>query len=254
MPGEGRLPRGKAARPRAQPSPAGLSRERIVAAALAIIDAEGVEGFSMRGLAQALGVYPTAIYWHVPNRNALLAEVVAHALAGIVPPDDAGDWDLWLKELFRRYRGAVRRHPHLAALMGAQLVSNAGVSPAFVENVLAVLSLAGFTDQALVRAYNTVIALMVGFVTIEFAAAPVEDATAWAASLKRAIADVDPDRHPLLARNLPRLANHAFILRWQNGADVPLDDSFEMYVDAAVRGLKQLAPAERPAKGEPCRS
>jgi TetR/AcrR family transcriptional regulator, tetracycline repressor protein len=234
--------------------PTGLSRERIVAAALAIIDAEGIEGFSMRGLAQALGVYPTAIYWHVPNRNALLAEVVSHALAGVVPPDDAGDWDLWLKELFRGYRSAVRRHPHLAALMGAQLVSNAGVSPAFVEKVLAVLSLAGFTDELLVRAYNTVIALMVGFVTIEFATAPTEDAPAWAASLKRAIDDVNSDRHPLLARNLPRLANRAFILRWQNGVEVPLDDSFEMYVDAAVKGLRQLAPAERPGKGGPCRS
>jgi AcrR family transcriptional regulator len=248
------LPRGKAARPRPQPSPAGLSRERIVAAALAIIDAAGVDGFSMRGLAQALGVYPTAIYWHVPNRNALLAEVVSHALAGVVPPDDVGDWDLWLKELFRGYRSAVREHPHLAALMGAQLVSNAGVSPAFVEKVLAVLSLAGFTDEHLVRAYNTVIALMVGFVTIEFATAPAEDAPAWAASLKRAIHDVDPGRHPLLARNLGRLANRAFILRWQNGVEVPLNDSFEMYVDAAVKGLRQLAPAERSGKGGPCRS
>lgn len=203
----------------------------------------------MRRLAQALGVYPTAIYWHVPNRNALLADVVALALADVVPPDDAGDWDLWLKELFRRYRGAVRRHPHLAALMGAQLVSNAGVSPALVENVLAVLSRAGFRDEFLVRAYNTAIALMVGFVTIEFAAAPVEDAPAWAASFKRAIAEVDPDQHPLLARNLPRLANRAFILRWQNGADVPLDDSFEMYIDAAVTGLKQLAVRERIKSG-----
>src|SRR6185503_4133764 len=62
-PGGDWLPRGKAVRPRRPPpqrSPAGLSRERIVAAALAIIDAEGIEGFSMRGLAQALGVYPTA--------------------------------------------------------------------------------------------------------------------------------------------------------------------------------------------------
>jgi AcrR family transcriptional regulator len=220
-----------------------LSRERVVATALSIIDREGMDAFSMRALAQALGVYPTAVYWYVANRNALLAEVVAHALRDVVPPEDvaqgSGDWTVWLKDLFRRYRKAVRRHPNLAALMGAQMVSNAGVNPAYVEKVLTVLASAGFKDDRLVQAFNAVVAIKTGFVTIEFATAPTEDRDRWADELKRAIHAVDAREHPLLARNLPRLANRAFIVRWQNGTEVPLDDSFETYIDVAVKGLKQ---------------
>lgn len=217
-----------------------MSRDRVVSTALSIIDKEGIDGFSMRGLAQELGVYPTAVYWYVPNRNALLAEVVSHALSDVVPPEDVGDWRLWLKELFRRYRNTVRRHPNLAALMGAQLVSNAGVNPAFVDKILTVLSRAGFDGEHLVQAFNTVVAVKVGFVTIEFAAAPVEDDKAWAAEMKRSIRAVNPERHPVLARNLARIENRAFIVRWQNGTEVPLDDSFEMYIDVAVKGLERL--------------
>jgi AcrR family transcriptional regulator len=222
-----------------------LSKQRVVATALSIIDCEGMDAFSMRGLAQALGVYPTAVYWYVANRNALLAEVVAHALRDVVPPEDVGDWTVWLKDLFGRYRKAVQRHPNLAALMGAQMVSNAGVNPVLVEKILAVLSAAGFKDERLVRAFNSVVAVMTGFVTIEFATAPTEDRDRWAAELKRAIHAVDAREHPVLARNLPRLANRAFIVRWQNGIDVPLDDSFETYIDVAVKGLKQLLPNGR---------
>jgi AcrR family transcriptional regulator len=217
-----------------------MSKDRVVTTALSIIDHEGLDAFSMRGLAQELGVYPTAVYWYVPNRNALLAEVVSHALSDVVPPDDIGDWRSWLKELFRRYRNTVRRHPNLAALMGAQLVSNAGVNPAFVDKILTVLSQAGFDSERLVQAFNTVVAVMVGFVTIEFAAAPMEDNKAWAAEMKRSIRAVNPQRHPVLSRNLARLENRAFVVRWQNGTDVPLDDSFEMYIEVTIKGFERL--------------
>ena len=199
-----------------------MSKDRVISTALSIIDSQGMEAFSMRGLAQALGVHPTAVYWYVPNRNALLAEVVSHALNDVVPPENVGDWRPWLKELFRRYRNTVRRHPNLAALMGAQLVSNAGVNPELVDRILTVLSRAGFEDDRVVRAFNTVIAIMVGFVTIEFATAPVEDTAAWAAELRKSFRMVNPQRHPVLARNLDRLENRAFIVRWQNGIEVPL--------------------------------
>lgn len=228
-----------AGRGRRDGAPAGLSKDRIVTAALAIIDRDGVEAFSLRSLALALGVYPTAIYWYVPSRNALLAEVVARALGDVLPPDERLDWRVWLKELFRRYRASVRRHPNVAPLIGAQLVSNAGADPALVERILAVLAAAGFAGDALVHAYNTVVAVMVGFVTLELAPMPAGDTDAWAADLRRTFRGADPARHPALAANLPRLENRAFIVRWQNGTAVPLDDSFEVFIDVAVRGLEQ---------------
>jgi TetR/AcrR family tetracycline transcriptional repressor len=224
-------------KPRADP-PA-MSKDRVVDAALALVDAQGVDGFGMRGLAEALGVYPTAIYWYVANRNALLAEVVAHALRDVAPVWHGDDWQAWLKNLFRRYRAAVQRHPNIAPLIGAQLVSNAGVSAAFIDRILNVLAAAGFTGDHLIHAYNAVIAVQVGFVTLEFAPAPKEDRESWADDIKAHLRGADAAAHPVLAQNLGRLENRAFIARWQNGADVPLDDSFELFIDIAVAGLAQ---------------
>jgi AcrR family transcriptional regulator len=223
----------------AAPLAEGLNKQRVVAAALSLIDAQGFEAFSMRSLAQELGVYPTALYWHVPNRNALLAEVVSVALADVVPPGHADDWRVWLKDLFRRYRAAVRRHPNIAPLIGAQLVSNAGVSLELVNSILTVLSSAGFKDDLLVHAYNAVIAFKVGFVTLEFAPMPTEDADAWTSALKQSFRSVDPQAQPVLARTLPLMENRAFIVRWQNGSKVALNESFEMYIDIAISGLEQ---------------
>jgi AcrR family transcriptional regulator len=232
------MPLQKRKRPRRGPSAEILSKDRIVATALALIDDEGLDGFSMRSLADALGVYPTAIYWYVPNRNTLLAEVVAQALSEIVP-EDSGDWQIWLKTLFRRYRRSVQKHPNIAPLIGAQLVSNAGVGPAVIDRILTVLLHAGFRDDHLVQAYNAVIAVQVGFVTLEFAPAPQEDTERWATDLKTMFGQIDSVLHPVLAQYLPRLENRAFILRWQNGATVPLDTSFELFIDIAVRGLEE---------------
>jgi AcrR family transcriptional regulator len=228
-------------RSKARANPPAMSRDRVVAAALALIDAQGLDGFSMRGLAEALGVYPTAIYWYVENRNALLAEVVGHALRDVAPEWHGDNWQAWLKDLFRRYRAAVQRHPNIAPLIGAQLVSNAGVGAAFIDRILTVLAAAGFIGDQLIHAYNAVIAVQVGFVTLEFAPAPQENRESFADTVKAHLRGADAAAHPVLAQNLSRLENRAFIARWQNGADVPLDASFELFIDIAVAGLAQRA-------------
>ena len=49
----------------------GLTEERIVAAALELIDAAGLSNFSLRDVARSLDVYPTAVYWYVKSRDDL---------------------------------------------------------------------------------------------------------------------------------------------------------------------------------------
>lgn len=220
----------------------GLSKEKVVAAALALIDRNGAAGFSLRDVARHLGVYPTAIYWHVPSRNALIGEIAAFAMRDIVPPVSPRNWRAWLKGLFRRYRAAVRRHPNIAPLLGAQLVSNVGVDARMIEGILAALTHAGYGGRALVDAFNVVIATMSGFVTMEFGPEPAEDPRGWAASFERRVRALGTAEHPVLARHLPALANRAFILRWQNGTKVPLGRGFEAFIDCVVRGLAERAP------------
>ncbi|WP_029065977.1 TetR/AcrR family transcriptional regulator [Labrenzia sp. DG1229] len=215
----------------------GLTKEAIVDAALKLIDTADLESFSMRNLAKELGVYPTAIYWHIPSRNAVIAEVITQVLCDIVPTDEP-DWKLWLKKLFRNYRQAIRAHPNVAPLIGVQLVSNASVDLNMIESILETLSKAGITDADLPATYNAVIAAMVGYTTQEFAMVPKEEAEDWANSMQTIVGSVDGGQFPLLARNIDAFSNKAFILRWQNGAESPLDPGFETFIDAVVLGLE----------------
>jgi TetR/AcrR family tetracycline transcriptional repressor len=50
---------------------------------------------------------------------------------------------------------------------------------------------------------------------------------------------------PTLARYLPKLANKAFIMRWSNCVEVPLDSSFDMFVDVIILGLEQKLKSRR---------
>lgn len=217
----------------------GLTREAIVAAAIKLIDDTELESFSMRNLAKELGVYPTAIYWHIPSRNAIIAAVISDVLRDITPPLSS-DWKEWLKTLFRNYRYAIRRHPNVAPLIGVQLVSNLSVDLGMIERILTILTQAGCLPRRLPTAYNAVIATMVGFTTQEFAMVPKEEAAEWAIGMRKVVASVEADSHPILAQNIGEMSNKSFILRWQNGAEAPMDDSFELFINAFVTGLEMI--------------
>jgi TetR/AcrR family tetracycline transcriptional repressor len=72
---------GRAARRGGPATP--LTRERIVGTALAIVDAEGLGALSMRRLGSELGVDPMAVYYHVPNKEALLDAIVEAVMSAI---------------------------------------------------------------------------------------------------------------------------------------------------------------------------
>lgn len=225
--------------PKIQPRRGELSRDQIITAALDCLDRSGLEAFSLREVARALNVFPTAVYWHVRDgRNGLLAAVAARVMDGVVPPlDETAAWQDWILELFRRYRLAIRAHPAAAPLLGAQLVSNAGVQPEVVEGIIWALERAGFAGSALVCAYNAVVAGMVGFTTLEFARPPRDDAAGWEAAQQARVTELCDGRYPAIARHAGELAGGAFILRWTDGLASPLDDSFEAFAQALIRGL-----------------
>jgi AcrR family transcriptional regulator len=213
----------------------------IVKATLELIDEVGQDGFTLRRLAERLGVYPTAIYWHVPGRDELLSRAVALALRDVMPQRRKGPWRDHLTTILERFRKAIRRHPNIAPLVGAQLVSNSSPDFEFIEGLLAVLGEAGISGVHLTGAYNFVVASIVGFTTQEFAPLPAEDTKAWQVRVRGRLSEVDPRRFPVLARNIDALANHAFILRWQNGNEVPMGVSFEFLVAGVIAGVERLA-------------
>ncbi|HEY1704840.1 MAG TPA: TetR/AcrR family transcriptional regulator C-terminal domain-containing protein [Trebonia sp.] len=95
-----------------------LHREDVLAGALALLDAEGLEGLTMRKLAARLGVQAGALYWHFRHKQALLDAMADAVLAGADGPVPQGTWEQQLAELGARLRRAL-----LARRDGARVVA-----------------------------------------------------------------------------------------------------------------------------------
>lgn len=93
-----------------------LDRARIVAETLRLLDAHGAGAFSIRKIAQSLGVTPMALYHHVRNKAELAKLVVDKATSDHVIDEPTGDWreDLWVVALWMRQSSLA--HPALADL------------------------------------------------------------------------------------------------------------------------------------------
>ena len=103
--------------PRARRS---LSRELIVDTAMALVDEEGLDGLSMRRLADRLGTGPASLYAHVSGRDELLMLLLERAAADIVIPDPEPErWQEQVREVAYSMRDALLPHRDLA---GAAMV------------------------------------------------------------------------------------------------------------------------------------
>jgi len=105
-----------------RPVRAPLTRESIVAAALAIIDADGLAKFSMRRLGAALRVDPMAVYRHIEDQEALfdaIAEAIFDEL-DVASLPWAGTWREVAQEYCRRLRDALLRHPNAVTIFATR--------------------------------------------------------------------------------------------------------------------------------------
>lgn len=96
-----------------------LSRRAIVDAALRILDQYGLGDLSMRRVADALGVQAGALYYHVPNKQSLLAAVADHILATARRPGDDVGLTEWLTGWAGDLRGALLAHRDAAELVAS---------------------------------------------------------------------------------------------------------------------------------------
>lgn len=117
----------------ARPKVALISRDNAVQTALDIIDQEGLDAFSIRRLADRLGVNGASLYHHFPNKEAILVGAVRLALADARTADPGEeDWRCWLPRHCKSLRTAMVEHPELAPVivrnselgMGASLLES----------------------------------------------------------------------------------------------------------------------------------
>ena len=139
-----------------------LSRDRVLAAAVALADAGGLESLTMRRLGEDLGVEAMSLYKHVTNKDDLVDGMVDLVFAEIeLPPPGAG-WRTAMRERAVSVRSALIRHPWATALMQ----SRTAPGPATLhhhDTVIGTLRGAGFSVSLTAHAFSALDAYVYGF-------------------------------------------------------------------------------------------
>jgi AcrR family transcriptional regulator len=204
-----------------------LSRERILAAALELVDERGVEALSMRRLGQALGYEAMSLYNHVSNKDDLLDGILDLVLAEMKPPDEHGGLAAIRTSSLAAHE-ALKRHPWAAGmLMGSSRIRPGRIE--FMNALLGALRNAGFSAETTYHAYHVLDAHIIGF-------------SLWQASHGQIPAEVD-DVRAFIERMVPpatypHLHEHAL----QHLEDGPHQDvpAFEYGLDLILESLERL--------------
>jgi len=148
-----------------------LTRERVLEAATALADRDGIAALTLRSLAAELGVKPMSVYHHVAGKEAILDGIVDRVFAEVVVPTDAG-WRAAMAERARSMRAALARHPWAVTLMD----SRSSPGPATLrhhEAALGVLRRQGFSVAMAAHAFALLDAFIYGF-AVQEASLPFE--------------------------------------------------------------------------------
>ncbi|MEU2338536.1 TetR/AcrR family transcriptional regulator [Streptomyces sp. NPDC006654] len=158
---------GKARKGARSGQPSGLDRDRITSATVRLLDADGLDKFSMRRLAAGLNVTAMSVYWYVDTKDDLLELALDAAFGELTLPDAAvGDWRDQLRALASEYRALLVRHPWLSPLAGRYL--NIGPHAlAFSRVVQRVVRRAGLPAHGVTGAISAVFQFVYGYGTIE---------------------------------------------------------------------------------------
>lgn len=150
----------------AKASRAPLSRGRVLAAAVALVDGHGLAALTMRRLAVDLGVEAMSLYYHLPDKETLLdgvAEtVVDEVTAAVGPLAGDGAWKAVLRRQFLTARGVMLRHPWAPGLLGTRRTVPAGVF-LYYDQILGTLIGGGFTYHLAHRALHAFGSMPLGF-------------------------------------------------------------------------------------------
>jgi AcrR family transcriptional regulator len=218
----------------ADPAREPLSRERVLASAMRVADAEGLAAVTMRRVAADLGVEAMSLYHHVPSKEALLdglvEALVAEMGAGAPERSAAADWRTSLRERFLASRSVVLRHRWAPGLIGSRTQVPTVVIAEF-ETVLAIMVEGGLSYHLAHRGLHALGSMILGF-TQELFAVPAGDADP-AADVEAelaAMAEVFPHLTAMVASEVHD--NDEDPLGWCDS-----DEEFEFTLDLILDGL-----------------
>jgi AcrR family transcriptional regulator len=217
-----------------------LTRERVVAEALAVIAEQGVQALTMRRLAARLGVVPGAVYHHVRNKQQLHDLVLDNVLAEVdVHLDPSLGWAEQLKVLAHRLRRVLEGHPGVAGILKTRDPLGPH-SLALAEAFLGPLQVAGFGDRDAGLAFFLLVDYTIGFAVSGTPTSVNEQRVrdpATRTQLHQFFRSLPPDRFPALVA----LGEHV----WVDNRD----ERFTAGLDVLIGGLEHARNSPTAAEG-----
>lgn len=210
-----------------------LTRERVLDAAIALADREGVDALSMRRLGAELGVQAMSLYNHVASKQDLLDGVAGRLLAGMeIPPPTEASWEDGLRQVCRSYRRLAHDHPGLFPTVLARPLASPEVLPP-LEATLAFLRKAGLDAEAALDVFQACASFVGGFALAEInrredpgSRLDRNERGGWPAN------HLLDDRYPVTAEVLSQ-------------ASPDLDRAFEVGLDLLIGGLPSIGTDRR---------
>jgi TetR/AcrR family transcriptional regulator, tetracycline repressor protein len=200
----------------------GITRDAIVSAALAVLDESGLDGLTVRAVADRLEVKAPALYWHVRDKQELLDEMGTRVWARIGAGAIAEPGDTW-RDALARY-AELARHALLEHRDGARVFSGTYLTdPAVLQRQeagLAWMEEQGFSVDATVDAYGIVTSFVVGHCIEEQARAQAPDDRY---SLDARDERIDAATHPRVAASGRRIVDGGRDERFRTLLGIVLD-------------------------------
>lgn len=209
----------------------GLTRDRIVEAAIALVDEAGPDALTMRAVAQRLGAGAMSLYRHVSGRDELLDLVLQAMAAEIRLTPLTGDWRTDLSSIARDVRASLLRRPHLTVLMTSR-AGGGGAELPMLDRTLGVLRAAGFGRRGAVMANHALGNYVAGaalWEAVGFAGTTGEERAARRQEAADAMTRLAGDAYPSVAWVGPKLVAGSVDDRFEFGLTALLD-GFEAYL------------------------
>ena len=203
-----------------------LSRDRVLAAAVEIADADGLAALSMRRLAARLDVEAMSLYYHVRNKNEVLGGILEQVLSELELAVAGTPWKQALRTTALSAHAVLDRHRWAATLLMTPGVSSP-TRTRWMESVLASLAAAGLPQGLADHAYHALDSYVVGF-------------TLWQSSIPYSAAQLVELARTYLATmpvdELPHTADH---VRWHlDSTSGEGGRAFESGLDMFLDGLE----------------
>jgi len=203
-----------------------ITRDVVLAAALEIVDRDGIDGLSMRRLARALNRDPMILYRHAPNKAALLDGIAETVLLQLKVDSADPDWAAQLRTVARNYRALALAHPHVLPLLVTRpLATPLGLRPQGtlrpLEDVLTLLTSAGFSGPEALHVYRALFGFLHGHVLNELQEL-VENPDETDDLLRLGLHRLPIAEFPLLRGLAPVLASYDGATELERGLDILL--------------------------------